>query len=980
MVLVNINFSLSTLNHLTVILSKKQITLNSTNTMNRFFNRLVALGFFLACFCTSMQAQDVTLAGRVRDLSTKEPIVQAIVQLLQLPDSAVVSNKATNARGIYVFDKVKKGNYALKVTYVGMTTRVVPVTITGKTERQRMQAIQLSDDAIMLKEAVVTAAAAKVEVKEDTMVYNADAYRTHVGATVEDLVKRIPGAEVSDDGTVTINGQEIKTILVDGKEYFKQDPTIALKNLPVNAIKSVKAYNKQSDMARVSGIDDGNDEAVLDLTIKKGQKKGLFGNTDVGYGTEDRYLAKGMLNSFMDDKQLSTFVNINNINDKGYGNAGFHRMRQSTGLNAKKSAGLHIANSWDKVEFGGSISYNDDDQDLVSTGSTETFLQSNNTYGSSYGKTRNKVDKLHADFQVEWEITPTTTLMYYPNFMYNKTDKLVDQKSLTANEVITRSLTKDFSTIEDEDDFPGLINQNLSSTLTESESITAEGDVQLNQRLSDNGRNLLLRFKYNLSDSNSDVYKANDVYYYLTDDSDVHTNRYTDTDNSSNSYRLQVAYSEPIADKQYLQLDYQYNFKHSERDKATYDYTDPENKTFLADQSQSFENDYITQRVRMGYRYATKALNLTAGVDLMPQNSTTSYFQDSQKQEVEKDIFTWAPFLEVKRTFSKTSALRVQYKGRASMPSMTALSPIADTTDPLNTIYGNPNLEPSMTHQFRVRYNTFNRKSQTGMFAGAFVNATENDVAYSTVYDTETGQKETTPQNINGNWMAMGIFAFNTALKNKNFTISNMIKPRYSHSKSFMQSDLGQEAEENTTKDFSMEDRFRFGYRNDSWDAGLVLGLTYNNSENTLNTTSDRETYDYSFGGETNISLPWGIDFSTDASYAIRRGYSEGLNREELVWNAQLAKSFGRKKNMTISLQGLDLLDQQTNIMSNISQTMRSDSQYNGVNSYFMVHFIYRLDIFGNGKSQERMGPGGPPPGGRRGGGGGRRGGGGRPF
>ncbi len=944
--------------------------------MNKIPNRLLALGCFLVALCTNIHAQDVTLSGRVCELSTKTPIVQAIVQLRQLPDSTSVSNQATNAQGVFSFSKLHKGNYALKVTYIGMSSRVIPVTITGRTPKQNLADILMSDDAIMLQEAVVTAAAAKVEVKEDTMVYNADAYRTQAGATVEDLVKRIPGAEVADDGSVTINGQTIQKILVDGKEYFKQDPTIALKNLPVNAIKSVKAYNRKSDMARVSGIDDGNDEAVLDLTIKKGHKKGLFGNSDVAYGTDDRYLAKGMLNSFMDNKQLSAFVNINNINDRGYGNAGFHRMRQSTGLNAKKSAGLHIANSWDNVDFGGSISYNDDDQDLVSTGSTETFLQENNTFGRSYGKTRNKVDKLHADFQLEWKISPTTTLMYYPSFVYNKTNKVVDNKSLTANEIITRSLSKDFTTVEDEEDFPGLINQNISSTATESKNISTDGDVQLNQKLSDNGRNLLLRFKYSLAKDKSDVYKTNDVYYYLTDAENVHTNRYTDTDNNSNSYRLQAAYSEPIANNQYLQLDYQYNYKHSKRDKATYDNSTPDNMTLLGDQSVSYKNDYITQRIRMGYRYATKALNLTAGVDLMPQKSTTSYTQDSEKKEVKKSIFNWAPFLEVKRTFSKTSALRIKYKGRASMPSMTALSPIADTSNPLQTVYGNSDLKPSMTHQFRIHYNRFNRKSQTGMFAGAFFNATQNDVAYLTVYDTETGYKETTPKNINGNWTAMGIFAFNTALKNKNFTISNMIRPRYTHQKSFMQSNLGETAEENTTKDMNLNDRFRFGYRTDSWDAGLVLGLTYDNSKNTLNTTNDRETYDYSFGGETNISLPWGIDLSTDASYAIRRGYSAGLNRKELVWNAQLSKTFGRKKNMTLSLQGLDLLDQQTNIMSNIDQTMRSDNEYNGINSYFMVHFIYRLDIFGNRDSQERMGPGGPHRGGRPGG---RRGPGGRP-
>lgn len=926
----------------------------------------------IALMASGIKAQEVKLSGRVID-SDKAPIEQATVQLLQLPDSAYIQGAATNTKGYWSIPKTKKGRYVLKVTYIGMQTSKVPLVVSGKDETQYVPTIELSTDAIMLQGAIVTAEAAQVEANEDTLVYNAETFRTQKGAMLEDLVKRIPGAEVSDDGTVTVNGETINKIMVDGKEYFSNNASIALKNLPASAIKNLKTYSKQSDMTKLTGIDDGNDETVLDLTIKKGMKKGLFANTDVAVGTEDRYLAKGMLNSFKDDKQLSAIINMNNIGDAGYGGVGFHRFQMAKGLEDKKSAGLHIAKDWDNVKFGGSVDYSYDDKDNKSSSTSETYLQQGSQFGRTQSVSRNKTDNVNADFRVEWTIDDKTSLYIIPSASYNKKSNLSASKSLVSNSELTTPFTKAIDELESETLYDDLVNQQMTSGQNNDESYNADVDVQLNRRLSDNGRNINLRMKYGLDHDSNDGTSLTDIAYYNGTNADESKNIFFDNLNKSYNYRLQASYSEPIGTGLYLQGDYRYDFKHSDYDIQRYKNEDPLNRTLIADESRSFDNDYTSQRLRVGIRKVTKSLNYTLGVDFLPQTSTTEYVSDGTSERITKEIFDWTPYLELKKDFSKTHGLQFQYKGRTSMPSMVNLSPIADTSNPLYIQYGNPSLKPSMTNSLRLRYHYFNPKTQATIFGGAFGSFVQNGISYKTVYDTETGIRETTPENINGNWNIRSMMGFNTPIFTKKLTISNMFSPSYTREKSFMQSEgTSVEAEKNSSNTFALSDRLRFGFREDYWDIAATGTFNYQKLNNSLNVSNNRETYDYGFGGETNITLPYSWSLSTDMSVAIRRGYDEGLNKEQLVWNAQISKSFG---NLTFMLQGLDLLKQKTNIMSQISNNMRTDSEYNAVNSYFMLHVTYQFNLFGGKDPNADRGPGrgGPRPGGRGPGGGGRR-------
>ena len=245
-----------------------------------------------------IQAQDakVTVSGTVWDAELNTPIEQATIQILSMPDSTYVNGNVSLTNGRFSLPAVKPGKYLLKVSYIGYSPNWKSLQLTASKPRVNIGRISLSDDAILLKEAVITAEAPQVQVVEDTLVYNSSAYRVPEGSALEELVKKLPGAEVDDDGNITVNGKSISKILVDGKEFFGDKKDMALKNLPVDMVEKLKTYEKKSDLARITGIDDGNEETVLDLSVKKGMKQGWFGNADIAGGTKDRYSTKLMVN------------------------------------------------------------------------------------------------------------------------------------------------------------------------------------------------------------------------------------------------------------------------------------------------------------------------------------------------------------------------------------------------------------------------------------------------------------------------------------------------------------------------------------------------------------------------------------------------------------------------------------------------------------------------------------------------------------
>lgn len=933
------------------------------------------------------QTKNITVSGRVVE-DTKEPAIQATVQLLSLPDSTQASGVATSNIGFFSLPPVKPGKYVLKVSYIGFKTLLQPMQLSKSEPKKNVGVLTLETDAVMLAEAVVTAEAAQVQVVEDTLVYNSSAYRTPEGAMLEELVKKLPGAEVDDDGNVKFNGKELKKIMVDGKEFFGGDVKTGLKNLPVDMIDKLKTYDKKSDLARITGIDDGEEETVLDLTVKKGMNQGVFGNFDLAGGTEDRYMGRGMVNYFRDNTQVSFIAGANNVNDQGFsGGGGGPRWRRSNGLNATKELGLNFATETDKLELGGSARYNYSDRDAASRGYSENFLpDGSSSFSNSNSRNRNKNRNFNADFRLEWKPDTLTNIIFRPNISYGKSDGNSVSQSGTFNaDPLTRVDNPndylDLSRIDLNGDDPlkGIrVNTSNSSSVSDGNSLSANASLQLNRKLNAKGRNITFRGSFGYGDSESDSYNLTDTRYFLdAGKEDDRIRRYNTSPGTNYNYRAQLTYSEPIARATFLQFSYQFRYQYRENDRSVFDLSSfdwnlgaplPEGYEAHKDKDQSKYAEYktYTHEAMAGLRFIRPKYQLNVGMNFQPQNTKLTYKKGDTDTVTTRNVFNFAPNVDLRMRFSKQSQLRLMYRGNSSQPNMENLLPVTDDSNPLNIQVGNPGLKPAFTHNLRLFFNDYNMEHQRGIFTHANFSATQNAVSNSRVYNEQTGGWTNTSKNINGNWNAFGVFGINTALKNKKFTVGSFSNVRYNNNVGYQTTGKGAEAieQKNTTTELSLNERLNGTYRNDWLEFGLNGTFNYTIERNKLNPDNNQKPYNFSYGANTTIRMPWNMTLSTNIANQSRRGYTDSsMNRNELIWNAQLSQTF-LKGNATVSFEMYDILKKQSNISRSLTASGRSVYEYNGVNSYCMLHFIYRLNIFGSkaarDKMQGRRGFGGP--------------------
>ena len=943
--------------------------------------------FCLMALSAFSQTKTVDVSGRVMEGDTKLPAIAASVQLLNLPDSTQATGMASNTHGLYRL-QAKPGKYLLKVTYIGYQPSYTPVQLVSAPKR--MGDIVLQPDAIMLAEAVVVAEAPQVQVVEDTVQFNANAYRTPQGATLEELVKKLPGAEVDDDGNVKINGKDVSKILVNGKEFFGGDVATGLQNLPVEMIEKLKTYDKKSDLARITGIDDGEEETVLDLTVKKEMNTGWFGNADIAGGTEDRYSLRGMVNYFRGNTQVSLIGRANNVNDQAFsGGGGGPRWRRNSGLTTRKDLGLNFATESEKLALEGSARYNYRNNDQISTGYTENFLtgQDASSFSNSNSTQNSRNVSFWANFKMEWRPDTLTNIILRPNMSYSTTRTGSFSQSGTfnddpynyvdnPNDFLDLNALAQADLLSDEDPLKDIrVNTSNNRGYSDDNSLSAQATLQVNRKLNSKGRNITFRGRFEYGDDDSDQYSSSDTRYFLTgstQDDDI-IRRYITAPSTDYSYQAQLTYSEPIAKATFLQFSYRFQYSLSESDKNTYDLASlgwdwgdrlPDDYLEHRDDDQSKYAQYQTYAhdARIGLRFVRPKFQLNAGLSFQPQNTRLTYQKGAIDTVSTRHVFNFAPNIDFRMRFSKVSQLRVTYRGRSSQPGMENLLPVTDDSNPLSVRVGNPDLKPAFSHNLRLFYNNYVPDKQRGIFSHAFFQMTQNSISSSRVYNDATGGWTTTPRNINGNWSAFGMFGFNTALKNKKYTIGTFTNANYANNVGYLTSGRGADAVErkNTTTNLTLNERLNATYRNDWLELGVNGTLSYSIERDKLTPSNNQQPYTFSYGANTTINLPWNMSIATNIANQSRRGYRDAsMNRDELIWNAQIAQTF-LNGDATVSFEMYDILRQQSNITRSLTASGRSVYEYNGINSYCMVHFIYRLNIFGGKRSNKRPEMGGP--------------------
>ncbi len=523
-------------------------------------------------------AQERLVSGAIIDRDTKDPIEQVTVQLLKT-DSTYVTGAISNEKGLFHLNAPENGKYLLKITSVGYKPTVKRVVI-EQDKNLALGNVVVGADAIMLKGAVVTAMAQKVTLKEDTFVYNSAAYRTPEGSVVEELVKRLPGAEVSDDGTIKINGKEVKKILVDGKEFMTGDTKTALKNLPTSIIDKIKAYDEKSDLSKVTGIDDGEEQTVLDFNVKKGMNKGLMSNIDLGIGNKDRYSARGMGGYFNNNNRFMLFGNANNTSDRGFGGGGPRRgFGGGNGLNASKMlAANYNYEEKNKFKFNTSLRWNHSDGDVWSRRSSENFMGSSSSFSNSLNQNFSRSDSWNGNIRLEWMPDTMTNILFRPSISWTTNDSRSMGLSASFNQDPYQYTEDPLSDegIEKMDEVDAVINRQKSVSLSYSKNNNIRGMLQLNRKLNNKGRNVTLRMDAKYTDKDSKSISLQNAHLYLVQneaglDSTYQTNRYNLTPSKDYSYSAQATYSEPLWKATFLQFSYKFTYSYSKSDRSTYD-------------------------------------------------------------------------------------------------------------------------------------------------------------------------------------------------------------------------------------------------------------------------------------------------------------------------------------------------------------------------------------------------------------------------
>ena len=941
-------------------------------------------------------AQDRLITGVITDRDTKDPVEQVTIQLLKT-DSTYVSGALSNEQGLFHIKAPANGKYLLKMSSVGYKTTVKRIEISDD-RNLAMGNVVLGADAIMLKGAVVTAMAQKVNLKEDTFVYNSAAYRTPEGSVVEELVKRLPGAEVSDDGTIKINGKEVKKILVDGKEFMTGDTKTALKNLPTSIIDKIKAYDEKSDLSKVTGIDDGEEQTVLDFGVKKGMNKGLISNIDLGVGNKSRYNMRGMGGYFNDNNRFMLFANANNTSDRGFGGGpGRGFWGGANGLNASKMIGANYNYELkDKFKFNTSLRWNHSDGDVWSSRSSENFMGSSSSFSNSLSQSFSRSNSWNGNIRLEWMPDSMTNILFRPSISWSTSDGLSGSQSASYNKdpyTITSKDPLSEEGIEELDKAEAMVNSQLTNGITYSDNNNINGMLQINRKLGNKGRNITFRVDAKYTDKDSKSISLNNAKLYLVQtaegkDSTYQTNRYNLTPSKNYSYAGQLTYSEPLWKATFLQFSYKFTYSYSKSDRSTYDFSkyamsgnqeyrgwDSYLNPFAGhledykddDQSRFSEYRNYNHDIQVMMRFIRQKYNLNFGVMVQPQQS--KYIQDYQGVHVDtvRNVVNVSPTLDFRYRFSKMSNLRINYRGTTSQPSISQLLDITDNSDPLNISMGNPGLKPSFTQNFRLFYNNFVQNHNKGIMTFINFSTTNNSISNKVTYDETTGGRITRPENINGNWNAMGAFMFNCSIDSAGvWNINTGAHANYNNYVSYLSLDKKSDSQKNTTRSITWRQNLSLSYRNDWAEFSLDGTLTYNKAKNKLQPTSNLETWQFSYGPSMTLTAPWGTSLNTSLSISSRRGYNDSsMNTDEFVWNAQLSQGFLKGKPLTIMLQFYDLLRQQSTFSRAISATSRTDTEYNAINSYAMLHVIYRLNLFG-GKQARQGGPGGPGgPGGR---------------
>ena len=910
--------------------------------------QLSVLALFFVVFSFG-QSKDFKVTGTLFSADEDLPLEAATVHLETIQDSTLVTYTITERDGSFALeDKSGYSKLNLFVSYVGYKTYKKELSLTQESINLGKISLEVSNAL----DEVVIQTAAPVTIKKDTLEFNVKSFKTQKDATVEDLLKKLPGVEIDSEGNIKINGKDVNKILVNGKPFFGNDPTITTKNLTKEIIEKVQIVDTKTKSEAYAGEDGDTQNKTINLTIKEENNKGVFGRVAAGAGTDKRWEFAGLFNRFDNDQRISVLAGGNNINSPGFsfgeiskmfgrGSSSFSSNGTFTidgrsfgggqGITTSKNAGANYA---DKVGEKGDISadyfYSNSNSVNESASQRQTFLSDGTFFTNTNSNSNNDTQSHVANLDYEVKIDTTLFLNIRPSFNYS-----TSQTTFSSNQ---SSLNSDRT----------LTNQSTVSSFVDNESKSFSNKMELTKKIGAKGAYVKAEVNNDVSAFNGEDFLTSNTLFFGSSP-DVFRDQFTDEDRKSNNYETKLSGSIPLQkDKWYFNLEYGFQRNKDENVKSTFDRN--LNNAFNPDLSTDFEYTDTRNSPGASIRFKSEKFNSTFGINYVFR--TLENVDNLRLINIERDFEAIELDYYFNYNISKKANIYFNYGLDNNPPSLTQLQPFNDVSNPLNTITGNPNLEPTNSHRMYLGYNAYDWKERSGFYTYSGITLTENNIVPRTFVDPVTLKRTTTYDNVNGNYNGYAGGSYSKTIKidslqsirfrggvygnfNKNVNFNNNVQ--YASYNTSYSPNIG--FEYSYLKLFEIKPRYTLSLTNNTYDIDAF---------DDINFTVHRINI------ETATFFPKRFEWRNDINYTYNTNIADGFQKSAFFWNSSISYAVLKDKGL-VTLKVYDLLNQNTNATRQASQDFIEDRQSTVLTQYFMLNFSWKFNSLGS-KGETRGG------------------------
>ena len=921
---------------------------------------------FLSVVSFSGMAQ-YSLSGVVVDADDKSPVQGATVSLYFQKDSSIVANTVTTTDGEFIFQNLATDSFFVSINALSHQAHTVFATITNTAKN--FGVLNLYKTGKDLAGVTVTATGSPVVNKADTTQYSASQYKVNPDATTEDLIKKMPGITVAKDGTVTAQGETVKKVTIDGKDFFGDDASAALKNMPSEVVDKIQVFDKLSDQAQLTGVDDGNSVKAINVVTKSGIKNGQFGRAYAGYGTDERYAAGGNVSFFNGDRRVSIVANLNNVNQQNFGSQdllgvtgsgggggrGGGRMfggsdnftvGQQNGISRTNAFGINYNDKWGKnFTLSGSYFYNNSKLNTESDIKAQILDRSGKWYKDNSNSTSFTNNTNHRiNFRAEYKIDSNNSIFIIPSL------------SFQANNANGISNGQTFYGANDS------LNTSMANTIRGSSGYNIRNRVMFRHSFANRRRSLSVGFNTTFTRNSSE--NILDGRYRFFDDmgnvTDSLPNQFYDNLTNGTNYEGNLTYTEPLGKSGMLQFEYNPSIQKNKADQQTFHFDNGKYTAFDTSLSNKFDNTVTTQNGGISYRYNPNRDNmLMFGLNFQNSNLQSDRIFPTVTN-VDQSFFNLLPRLMFRKKFNSSNNLWIFYRARVNFPSVTQLQDVVNLSDPLRVSMGNSLLKQAYTNFISTRYSFANSKSGKSFFANLFAQTTSDYIsnatyllnADSTLHNNivlKAGSQLVKPVNLDGYKNIRTMFTYTFPVK-------------------FIKSNLSINTGAGYSKMPSLTNNLPVTTNNYTYNAGVSIAsniseyvdfnVSYSANFNNATTksaviASKNNFVNQTTGLQLNLLNKKGWFIQNDVSNQSYTGLSTGLNQSFWLWNAGIGKKFLKNNAAELKLTVFDLLKQNQSITRTVSANYIEDARYNVLEQYFMLTFTYNLKNFGKGKSKD---------------------------